>query len=1781
MHSRVQSSAGKSNNPINTTLVARQQTAQPVNAPKSGLSDPKFNFNLSNIPISAPVQPQEEDEAEKQLQKQELQKSKLQQQPSNLPGKLSPKSGSSIHLNKMLISAPQRSFNTPPLQPKLKVRIAPRNRLQQQITEKREEEPSEELSTKAFASSSNPSDNPGQDNPESGTNRTSAMGHSLANIAISSPGTYSPPPPSPLIQPKLTISTPGDKYEQEADTVSARVVEQINTPNFAAQGKARFMEPNIRRPQPLAPRQSALKVTPSKPKKLVHPIPTSTPWIERMTAFTSRRTKLTAPANLETSIQQAKGGGQPIADNVREPMEQAFDADFSGVNIHTDSQANQLNNTIQSRAFTTGQDIFFRQGEYNPENREGQGLLAHELTHVVQQTGGRKLQKAQLSEPQIQPVPGGEVEEIKTNNNTTVERASLVESKAQQKLSPHKLTDMLGENGTALEPKSINTISRKANKIQFKVAEKSSDNIEQIQQEESEQQTSEIETSKQKENQTGSPATSENSGEKASSTQAKEETKPQKQTPSAKTQTKQAQETKPTQETSILSEEQTDTEKIGEAGEKAPSSPEEDPAFQGVVTKSKKVTQQQKEHPPATKEADEAQAAAKAPPNEVESKAQDNQVGEMEGAKTPGFDAAGFKAKLMKRIEEMAPKNLEEADNFKDNNQLDGVKQELGGQVDEEKQKSQGELEEKAQETPDTSGIEAKKVSPLPPQEPGAEPGNINAEQATPKEKGQGEVEAPLQNSSKEIDQKLAENNVTEQQLAKSNEPQFIQTLEAKKTAQTHAKEAPKTYRQSEQEQIAQAQGEAAVLAQEKLQGMHGDRLGVLEQVAGNQLTGKSNDEQARSKVAGEINAIYEDTKVNVEKILSELDSEVGNKFDKAAEEGKKLFENYVGRKMDAYKAKRYSGFWGPGKWLKDKLFGMPSEVNKFYEEGRQKYLDKMNGAIDNIVNFIGTKLTAAKQEVAKGKQKIQDYVNQLPQDLKAVGTEAAADIQSNFNELEQSIDNKQDELIDTLAQKYQDNLQAIDARIEEMKEANKGLVTKAIDFVVEVVGTMIKMAELLAKVLARAASAIPKILQDPIGFLGNLVSALKQGFQNFMSNIGKHLKKGLLGWLTGTLASGGIQLPNKLDLSGIFSLVVQLLGMGYEAIRARAVKKLGEEKVSKLEQTFEIFKILATQGVQGLWQFVKDKLGDLKAMVLDPIRDFIIENVIKAGITWVLSLLNPASAFVKACQAIYQIVMFFMERAEQIADFINAIIDAVLAIAGGAIGKAIKGVENALAKAVPLVIAFLARLLGLGNIAGKVQDILRKLRKPIVKAIDWILDKAVKFARKMGSKFGKKGKKKEDKTKEDKTTKNQVEDKRSDRAKNKDLEAAQKKMQQILSKSKTTKEVESYFPAIKKQFGLKKLEWNKLGTPSASIIMEVNPKATIDLTKTPLLLNEGDTSHSNKFKQKVTFTQGTIDGQTVGKVMEAEKLGPNHPQGGPPSSSSLKDVMKYLPTDPKLDNDKKYIKGHLLNDNLGGPGEDTNLYPITATANKQHENTVESLVKQWVNKEGFWVYYKVEVKEKKVDLNKSKSKQGSIKADFICEANKLDADGRRTTTGAFKTTIHSEFSKSPTSTSGTVVYDKNAKSPTADKDFDKNKVEESSAKSDTPVQKLDSQIADLVKDNLDTVNSLESSKNKRRSLRIGGTKKASTDGFIEYKSQLQLSGLNEKILTIPGYTIEKYAESKGKDESEVKSQWNSAVTKINNNKQNYLNKLNQALKDTEEKFKKTDKAKKTKTDGK
>jgi len=109
-------------------------------------------------------------------------------------------------------------------------------------------------------------------------------------------------------------------------------------------------------------------------------------------------------------------GGQPLSRSTRSHLEPKFGYDFSRVKIYNDVQSDSLNRSINARAFTTGKDIFFRHGEYNPETSKGKRLLAHELTHVVQQDN-MKLQRTQMIQRKCTNASGQVIYILRSSGN--------------------------------------------------------------------------------------------------------------------------------------------------------------------------------------------------------------------------------------------------------------------------------------------------------------------------------------------------------------------------------------------------------------------------------------------------------------------------------------------------------------------------------------------------------------------------------------------------------------------------------------------------------------------------------------------------------------------------------------------------------------------------------------------------------------------------------------------------------------------------------------------------------------------------------------------------------------------------------------------------------------------------------------------------------------------------------------------------------------------------------------------------------------------------------------------------------------------------------------------------------------------------------------------------------------------------------------------------------------------------------------------------------------------
>jgi pimeloyl-ACP methyl ester carboxylesterase len=229
-----------------------------------------------------------------------------------------------------------------------------------------------------------------------------------------------------LIQAKLTVGPAGDGYEQEADRVADQVVGGQPSAVSPTEGlrsgppaQRQAQEEEEVQTKPLLQRQA-------EAEEEVQMLPS--PDRRGAGGEVQRRGdgSFESGSELESRLAAHKGGGSPLPQDVRASMEPHFGADFSGVRVHTGGEAMQMNRELSAQAFTHGQDIYFGAGKYDIGSGAGRRLLAHELTHVVQQNGNVVRQEpGKVAETSIQRryLAGVNVSAAQVQPGTTVQLA--------------------------------------------------------------------------------------------------------------------------------------------------------------------------------------------------------------------------------------------------------------------------------------------------------------------------------------------------------------------------------------------------------------------------------------------------------------------------------------------------------------------------------------------------------------------------------------------------------------------------------------------------------------------------------------------------------------------------------------------------------------------------------------------------------------------------------------------------------------------------------------------------------------------------------------------------------------------------------------------------------------------------------------------------------------------------------------------------------------------------------------------------------------------------------------------------------------------------------------------------------------------------------------------------------------------------------------------------------------------------------------------------------------
>ncbi|MBG1267342.1 eCIS core domain-containing protein [Nostoc sp. WHI] len=1450
----------------------------------------------------------------------------------------------------------------------------------------------------------------------------------------------------PLIQPKLIIGKPSDRYEQEADKVADQVMSMPEPKTFSGTALSiqRFNPKSTQKLQ----RQTEVteeaqdeevvqtkslsiqQLNPQQDETLqrqaedtaqeddedeeivqgkslsslsIHQLnPQQDETLQRQAEDTAqddedeeevvqtKRSSITPNVNpdLVTRLKASRGGGQPIGEQTRTFMESRFNYDFSQVRVHTDAEANQLAHELNAQAFTWKQDIYFGAGYYQPHKSTGKRLLAHELTHTIQQQATPTLRSHHPDAPPLRV--------SQPTDSLEHEPESVAHQVAQD--SPVTSVTVSEEVPTAQKLISLRRSGSQTTNLVFSLNASVKANV----------------------GATLKPSSKPSSSNRANQDDMKpEEAKQDSETEDAT----------PTEEAEAAKSDETVADTAPpEAAQQTPTSPDEDPAFQETLKQIDRTKRTQRQHVPPDRKLGEVKQAAVLPENEQEDKNDRKQHVEAMAitAATVDKEKQPFKPETFKQLlqqnlnalENQLPKDEASARRFKDDKPLEKVKEEIGQQVATENEKVAAPITSQVKQDPPASGLPTQAEKALSEESVGSKPRPIDPHAAAPKPKQDSEIS--MDEESKKLDAKLSENNMTEEQLRNSgNEQKFQETLKTKQQAQEEAKAAPQRYRQEEEKILAGAEKKAQGAGKNQFDAMVSDRQGAFDTVYSKQVTTEKADEDKQKEVFKGLEKIYNETKDNVSKILTWLSGEVDRIFTEESDKAKKVFEDTVEEKLDDIH----------GLGIVEFFAGEDTEaIEQVFKEEKEKFLSAMDKTLDKIANLIAEWLNNAIGWIEHGRSESEKLFNGLDKDQQEKSSDALELFTAQYHDLEESVNDKQNELAQTLAESYKSNVDSLRETFNKInEEVKKSWIDKAVEFIEEVANAIAKLADLLQSILQRVASIIGDILAHPILFLENLAAGVKAGFDQFIAGIQGYVVGGFFDWLRGSIGGAGITIPDKLDAAGIFSLVMQVLGLNYDTFRMLAVKILGKEEIELIEKGtgaaekgLEIFQLIQGKGLIALWDDLKEMIVSSFDSIINQVKETVLFKTIKKALAFIGSLFTPAGAFIKAVQLVYKGLRFLIDNIDRIREVVNAFLDSLELAAKGNPGAIASKIVKALQNFIVLAIDFLAKLLNLGDLAQKVRKILQAIRKPIIRAIEWLLKKVKPIVKRVFKKVKalvKKGKGL--------------------------VKKAKKKVKALVKKGKKkAKSLVAKGQAVAAKIKNKLLQWLKIknnfkskdGGKHKLFLQSQNRRVVAyvasEVAPVQKFLEgrhnlEKDATQKGLISDALTYYQSTVNNQIeevkrtediymkesekkakrsarheyskAGELLRshmkvfAEKLSLvafsnetdlairtdiKYAQKGKRAGNVTAYPLTYLPGEytgssptvnpPGMDyaskSITKWVRGHLLSEHFHGPGDQVwNLTPISESSNSKMQN-IEDKVKPLIKQQGTILYYNTKV---------------------------------------------------------------------------------------------------------------------------------------------------------------------------------------------------------------------------
>lgn len=530
---------------------------------------------------------------------------------------------------------------------------------------------------------------------------------------------------------------------------------------------------------------------------------------------------------------------------------------------------------------------------------------------------------------------------------------------------------------------------------------------------------------------------------------------------------------------------------------------------------------------------------------------------------------------------------------------------------------------------------------------------------------------------------------------------------------------------------------------------------------------------------------------------------------------------------------------------------------------------------------------------------------------------------------------------------------------------------------------------DLIGNIITRALEAIDDIKRDPIGFLKNILRALKQGFIQFFDNIVTHLISGVTGWLMSELQDANIPILTDFSLRGVITWVLEVLNISMERIWEKLAEhpRIGPARVARirsmintLEGIWTFIRDVQERGMAAIWDKIQEQLNNLWNTVLDAVKNFVMERIVNRITARLLSMLDPTGimAVINGAMAFFNAIQSFIRYLREMLEVVNSFVNGVADLARGNVATAADYLERTMGQAMPVVIGFLANQVGLTGIGARIATILEQVRATVDEALTWLVNQAVDRgmalldrmmalgARVRDAILGWLGIRKEFV---------------ADNGENHSLYFTGDENAPVLTVASNPTAFTTFITSV--NVGDDQVKINakaqaliiagNIDTKKRESVADPTPEqenANSERKKRDLevLLNQLSNHAKSLFGvSDAELPESVIDpqseskgGDVVAKKMTASVLTKKGPAGSEPSQRSHAFYDKL--TKRKNGGSSYYIRGHLLNHNTHGPGSWENMTPLSREGNSAHESSVESLVKAAVQS-GAIVFYSVEPK--------------------------------------------------------------------------------------------------------------------------------------------------------------------------------------------------------------------------